>query len=452
MRSLLRPIRALLGSVALLLLGNGLINTLLTLRGTSEGFSTTLVGIIMSGYFVGFICGTWFSARLIRRIGHIRAFAFCAAVCASGALLHLIFVNPWVWLILRFFYGLAFVTLVTVIESWLNSQAAPHERGRIFAMYMVVNLGAIAIAQQILRLDTPQGFLLFALTSILISWALLPITMTRRSQPVISDRPKSSLKALLGFAPLAVAGSALSGLAMGAFWAMTPVYAKQLGFDNGDIGLVMSIAILGGALLQVPIGRFSDKHDRPRVLTWVSVLAAAVAALMPLASGQWALFALFFVWGGLSFSLYPIAVAQLIDQLNPEEVVSGSADMLVLQGAGSAVAPILAGVAMNAFGTQALPFYIAGVLALLAVYALYRRRYVSSIVSGETAHFEPMVQTSHEALAMIFEDHQHDLFDDPSFYEEQERERLIEAAAERDSTAEVSRRPQRRPALSDTAR
>ncbi|MCP1366627.1 MFS transporter, partial [Halomonas sp. BBD48] len=102
MRSLLHPIRAVLGSVALLLLGNGLINTLLTLRGTEENFSTTMLGIIMSGYFVGFTCGTWVSSRLIRRIGHIRTFGFCAAICASGALLHVIFVNPWAWLALRF--------------------------------------------------------------------------------------------------------------------------------------------------------------------------------------------------------------------------------------------------------------------------------------------------------------------------------------------------------------
>ncbi|GAB2781789.1 MFS transporter [Halomonas shantousis] len=427
MRALLHPIRAVLGSVALLLLGNGLINTLLTLRGTDEGFSTSMLGIIMSGYFVGFVCGTWVSSRLIRRVGHIRTFAFCAAICASGALLHVIFVNPWAWLALRFIYGLSFVTLMTVIESWLNSKAASHERGRIFAMYMLVNLGAIAIAQQILRLDAPDGFLLFSLTAILICWALLPITMTRRPQPTIPDRPKSSLKALIGFAPMAVASSALSGLAMGAFWAMTPVYAKQLGFDNGGVGLIMSITILGGALLQIPIGRFSDKHDRPRVLTYVAILAAFFAALMPLAPGKPILMGLFFVWGGLSFSLYPLAVAQLIDQLHPEEVVSGSADMLVLQGAGSAVAPILAGFTMSVFGPQALPVYIACVFALLGGFALYRRQRVSTLVSGETAHFEPLVQTSPQALEMVFDDTQPDLFDDPSFYEEHERERLIQA-------------------------
>ena len=42
--ALLKPIQSILWSVALLLLGNGLISTLLTLRGTSEGFSSIVMG------------------------------------------------------------------------------------------------------------------------------------------------------------------------------------------------------------------------------------------------------------------------------------------------------------------------------------------------------------------------------------------------------------------------
>ncbi|NIC07257.1 MFS transporter [Billgrantia bachuensis] len=431
MRAMLQPVKSILWSVTFLLLGNGLINTLLTLRGSDEGFSSTMVGVIMSAYFVGFTCGTWISGRLIRRAGHIRTFAFCAALCASGALLHIIFVDPWVWIVLRFLYGLAFVTLMTVIESWLNGQAASHERGRIFATYMLVNLGAIAVAQQILRLDTPGGFLLFAVTAILISWALLPITMTRRQQPTVPENAKSSLKSLIGFAPLSVTASVLSGLAMGAFWGMAPLYARQLGWSAADIGTLMSVTILGGALLQLPIGRFSDKHDRCQVLTWVVIAAAALAATMPFAPNQAVLMSVFFLWGGFSFAIYPLAVAQLIDQLHPQEVVSASADMLVTQGAGSALAPILAGALMGALGPQALPLYIASVLALLGFYALYRRRRVTELISGRPAHFEPLTQTSPLSLEMIFDDSQPDLFDDPSFYDEQERERLVEAYQQR---------------------
>ncbi|MEE4464409.1 MFS transporter, partial [Azotobacter chroococcum] len=77
MLSQIAPIGSLLGGVALLLLGNGLLNTLLTLRGVAEGYSTGLLGLLMSGYFVGYLLGTWLTVPLIRRIGHIRAFACC---------------------------------------------------------------------------------------------------------------------------------------------------------------------------------------------------------------------------------------------------------------------------------------------------------------------------------------------------------------------------------------
>jgi len=426
--ALLKPIQSILWSVALLLLGNGLISTLLTLRGTSEGFSSAVMGMIMSAYFVGFICGTWVSGRLIRRMGHIRTFAFCASVCATTTLLHVIFIDQWAWMGFRFFYGLAYITLMTVIESWLNSQAASHERGRIFAFYMVVNLGALAIAQQMLHLDSPEGFLLFALVSILVSWAILPLTLTRRNQPIISaERPKSSLKTLLKIAPLAVAGAFLSGLAMGAFWAMAPIYAIQLGYGISGIATIMSLTIIGGAVLQIPIGRYSDKHDRPKVMTWVVILAAIIALLMTIAPSQRILFGMFFLWGGLSFSIYPLAVAQLIDQLHPDEIVSGSSDMLVLHGAGCAFAPVIAGSLMTVIGTQGLPIYIGIVLLILGGYTTYRRRRVVDLVSGRSAHFEPMVQTSAQALNMMFDQQQRDLFDDPSFYGEEEQNRIINA-------------------------
>ena len=397
----MHPISAILSSVALLLLGSGLLNTLLSLTANNHGFSTATIGLIMSGYFLGFTCGTFVSGRLIQRMGHIRTFAFCAAICSTVALLHFIWITPSAWLLLRFLYGLSFVTLMTVIESWLNSRSPKEQRGKIFAIYMVVNLGGIAIAQQLLRIGTAEPYLLFTMASILICWALLPITITRRPQPEVPKRARSSLKSLLQFAPLAVASSGLSGLAMGAFWGMAPLYASRQGMGFAEVGVLMSVTILGGALLQIPIGRYSDTHDRRKVLIAVAFTAASVCLLMPLVSGHTALMLLFFVWGGMSFSLYPLAVAQLLDQLHPDEVISGSTDMLVLHGAGAAVAPLLAGLLMNVIGVHGLPLYISLVLFGLGSYAVYRVKRVSTLTVGEQAHFEPMVQTSPEVLQMI---------------------------------------------------
>jgi MFS family permease len=395
------PISSLLCAVALLLLGNGLLNTLLTLRGVAEGYSTGVLGLIMSGYFVGFLLGTWLAIPLVRRVGHIRAFAFFAALAAITALLHILLVNPWVWLGLRVLYGLALVSLYMVIESWLNAQVPSEKRGQVFALYMMVNLGALAAAQQLLNLASPSDFVLFVLAALLISAALMPITLTRQTQPSMPETLHTNLRQLARVAPVAMAAAGLSGLALGAFWGMAPVYASLSGFDAPGVGLLMSGTILGGALLQWPIGHYSDRHDRRRVLFWVVLLAVVVALLMTLLSaGPWLLTAMF-IWGGLAFAIYPLAVAQMVDQLHSDEILAGSSGLLMVNGIGSVCGPLLAGLLMEQFGAQALPLHFAVSLSLLAAYTLYRLRHVSDLINEPHGHFMPMLRTSHTVLELI---------------------------------------------------
>lgn len=127
------PITALLVSVALLLAGSGLLSTLLAVRGKLEGYGDQTLGLIMSGYFVGFFLGTFAAPPLIRRVGHIRAFAFFAALAATTVLVYPIWLHPVGWMLLRIVTGVALVGLVIVIESWLNTQSAPGYRSRVFA-------------------------------------------------------------------------------------------------------------------------------------------------------------------------------------------------------------------------------------------------------------------------------------------------------------------------------
>jgi MFS family permease len=414
MTSLLAPISSLLGGVALLLLGHGLLNTLLTLRGIAEGYSTGLIGLLMSGYFAGFLVGTWLAPSLIRRVGHIRTFAFYAALAAVAVLLHVLIVNPWVWLVLRVLYGVALVTLYMVIESWLNAQVSGEKRGQVFALYMAVNLGALAAAQQLLSLDSPMNFTLFALAAILISAALMPITLTRQAQPAQPDMPATDLLQLARIAPLPLMAAGVSGLTLGGFWGLAPVYASQSGFDASGVGLLMSITILGGAVLQWPIGLFSDKHDRRLVLLWVVAIAAVLGGLItPLTSGP-LLLGMMFLWGGLAFSIYSIAVAQMVDQLHPDEILSGSSGLLLANGFGAAFGPVVAGGLMSFFGSKALPVFFAVTLAFLALYSYFRSRRVFDLVTEPHGHFTPMLRTSHTVLELMPDTPEGDITETPA--------------------------------------
>lgn len=402
-----RPLVALLSGVALLLMGSGLLGSLLSVRGQLEGFDAQVFGLVMSAYFVGFLIGTYLAPDLIRRIGHIRAFAFYAALAAVAVLLHAIFVSALAWGLLRLLTGIALVGLYTVIESWLNVAAPPDKRSQVFAVYMAVNLGGLAAGQVLFGQSDPASFVPFSLVAILICCAALPVTAGRMRQPELPHAPRLALRALYHTAPAAAGGALMSGLAMGGFWGLGAVYATRLGLDVSSVATMMGAAIVGGALLQLPIGRLSDRTDRRTAMTLVSLLAAAVAVLLVFVGDVqdgggylWQLHTLFFVYGGLVFSVYPICVAHLLDHLPREDMLSGCSSLLLLNGVGSAIGPAVAGAAMDRFGPPALPGFFAVAFTLLAIGAFLRRLFRHR-TREHPAHFHAMLRTTPSALELL---------------------------------------------------
>ena len=396
----LRPVVSLLAGTALLLVGVGLLNTLIPLRGAAAGFSETLLGGLTSAYYAGYFLGTFAMPPLVRRIGHIRAFAFCTACAACIVLLYAFGTNAIAWLALRLLTGIVLVGLYAIIESWLNAQAPTGKRGAVFATYMVVNLGALAIGQQLLRIQG-ASFVLFALVAVLVCAATLPVLVTHQAQPQQQATPRLQWRLLFNVAPTAGVGALLSGLAMGAFWGLLPVYARASGFDTAAIGNYMSIAIVGGAALQWPLGRLSDHHDRRIALALVAAAAAALAAA-GIALGGRVLpeMAVIFLFGGMSFAIYPIVVAHLVDHAPPEDLLAASSSVLLVYGVGSALGPLVAGGAMSAFGTWSLFAWFAATHAVLAIYAAWRYRMVEH-APVEVPAFQPMLRTTPAALRLL---------------------------------------------------
>lgn len=395
-------ISSLLLGTALLLMGIGLQGTLLGLRAVHEAFPIAVIGYVMSSYFVGFAVGTYLCPSLIRRVGHIRAFTAMAAIAASAAIAYLLFINPFAWALLRVITGACLVGLYMVVESWINTLAPNNLRGQFFSAYMIITFIALAISQYLLIYADITGHSLFVMSSIFISIALVPIAVTRIEQPTQVVTPKLHLRSVYNESPLGVVGTLTSGVVMGAFWGMMSVYSAETGLDTTATVLLISLTIIGGAILQWPIGRISDYLDRRIVLCAAALIAASLALLnfLYIEGESLLLYAAQFSYGGFAFSIYSLSVAHVNDRLRPEQALDASKTLLQLYGIGAILGPASAGILMNHYGARHLLLFFAITLSVLGAYSLYRIFVRKAPTAEEQEPFIQIIRTSPVVMEM----------------------------------------------------
>jgi MFS family permease len=357
------------------MLGAGLQSTLLGLRATLEGFPTVVTGLIMSCYYVGYVAGTTLAPNLLRDLGHVRVFAALAAIASVAILVQGCFVDPFAWATMRLLSGLCFAGIYVVAESWLNDRASRANRGRLFALYMVVLYVGLGAAQFLLILADPRSQTPFMLVAVLISFAMVPIVVSAQQVPEHAVPRKVSLRDLYGNSPLGVVAVAVSGLTSAIIFSMGPVYARLRGLDTHGIAAFMAVSILAAVVTQYPVGRLSDRMDRRTVIFGVCSLAMLVAGTIVAlpAMPQAAFLTLAALFSGFALTLYSLSVSHVNDKLEPAQMVAASSALLLLNGASAAIGPVLAGSLMTAYGPRAYFATLAALTGVLAVYDLWRK-------------------------------------------------------------------------------
>ena len=374
MGKVIRILAALLIAAFFLIAGNGLQGTLLAVRGHMEGFPLLMVGFLMSAYFAGFIAGCRIAPLMVKRVGHIRSFTALASVASAAALAYALAVHPVVWIVLRVVTGFCMAGLYMIIESWINENATNERRGRILSVYRVTDLVAATLGQAMLAVADPAKFALFAIVSILISLALVPVALTNSAQPRPISSAKLDLAKLFRISPLAAVGCLSVGAANGAFWAVGAVYVQQLGYDVRTVAIFMTTVVIAGALSQWPLGLASDRVDRRWIIIAAASLCSASGAMLALTggvSGETLLYGAF-AFGFTAMPIFGLSVAHANDRAEPHEYVTLAAGLLLLYGAGAVLGPIISPLAMNVFGPQALFIHVAVIYGVLSVFGLFR--------------------------------------------------------------------------------
>ena len=393
---MIRPIVPLLLAASILLGGNGVLGTLIALRGKLEGFDTDLVGLMGACYFIGFFGACFSAARLIRSIGHVRAFAALAAIGAVAPLIMAMVPNAWVWMAARALNGFCFAALLMVVESWINESSKNTSRARVLGVYRIVDLLAVTGTQFLIPLVGEGGYQIFSVVSLMYCLSLVPVALSNRTRPRAPDNLKLKLGAIWRISPLACLTSLAIGLTNSAFRLIGPIYGIEIGLDTGAVVIFMTLGILGGAVLQYPLGYMSDNLGR-RTTVLLATIGAMLAAIV-LSRQQFGsvmpVYAGVFAFGAFALPLYSLAAAHANDRAEAGQYVLISAGLTFFFSLGAVIGPYAASLVIKYFGPAAFFLYTCIVHASLALIVVIRMRRRASVPVEQQSKFVGLLKTS----------------------------------------------------------
>nr|WP_229448597.1 MFS transporter [Nitratireductor sp. B36] len=375
------------------------------LRMEAADYPVALTGVVMASYYLGLVLGGYRAKRVIMRIGHIRAFSAFAALTAAICLAYGFFPTPIVWIILRVINGFCIAGMTTAIESWLNERSNNETRGRVLGFYMLVFYLAVATGQTLISLapDDSSGHLMLA--SALTGLALVPIAMTRLGEPNLGELRVLGVRRLYEVSRIGLAGAGVAGILVGSFYALSVVFARQIGLSASEAALFVSTVVLGGLGLQVPVGMLADKFDRRIVMSCILI---AVGASWGLLSGALAvelpravLIVMALAFGGAISSVYPLCVAQVFDRLERKYYVAASGRLLMVYSIGATIGPLLAAALMSLYGPASFFLFESTIAVIYALFLLLSMKADGRLPAEEEREkFVPLPDTSSAALGL----------------------------------------------------
>ena len=392
-------------STALLMVGAGVLGSLLPLRFSALGLSPGVIGLIATAEALGFLAGCLYAHRIIAPVGLERAYAAFAGMKAVAILgMHFADSVPALAL-LRFLLGVNAAGLAIIVESWLNALVPNEQRGRVLTIYVLVYglfFGAGQLLSQNLNVAGPEALIISAIATTL---ALVPMAGIDVKAPALPHKVTLEILKAFKTSPVSVLACLVNGLALAAFTTVGPLFGEKIGFDQQHIIILMACVSLGGLFLQWPIGHISDKVDRLYALIGLGAgtLGVALVLITVDKTTPFLLMAfLFAVFGGLAESLYAVGVAHANDRAVMADYVALSSTLLFVWALGAAIGPTTGTLAIQLTTPSAFFVYVSALslaFTLFGIWRLLRRRADRVVESRE--EFLTYPQTSPEIYAWL---------------------------------------------------
>ena len=387
---------ALFTGFGMIIISHGFQGNLLGIRAVLEDFNYIATGTMMSGYFIGYFVGANMVPNLVSKVGHIRVFAAFASIASLSALVHAVFVDPYVWTISRFLTGFSMIGIFIIVESWLNDRATNKTRGKVLSLYMLVTYIGMSMGNLLLNVSSPKNYEPFIMISLLFSIALVPILLTKRKPPTFKKTSSIKIKELFKISPFGSFSTFCSGFIFSALLTMLSVYAVTMNLSVFETSVLLVGVTLAGALFQWPIGSLSDNYDRRLIIIGCCLFASVFTILSIFYSGlsfndllaeemfrfsyfavgtgmdKTKLFVFIILLAGMILPLFSLNLALVNDYIPKEKFVAAGGGLNIIFGLGAIGGPIICSILMSLLGPNGFFIHLLFFLLIITLFGIFR--------------------------------------------------------------------------------
>ena len=413
-------------------LSNAFFTTYTSLKLSIDGYSNLIVGFVSASFYIGMMLGPIFIEKSIKRIGHIRTFATFASLNSISVVMQAIIGGFLPWSFFRFTAGLCTSGFYIVIESWLLLSFGARSRGKILGLYMICLYLAQGFSQFLLNISPLNSLLPFSWAVLLSCLSLLPVCMMKSSGPILDEEHSlTNIIHIFKKVPIGPLGCFITGVILSSFYSLAPIFGREIQLSTFQISQIMGFTILGGLLLQWPVGHLSDIFNRRTILFIIILCMMAISFILykSMHFHYFAILGCMIVFGGISFTTYPLSISFTCDYFSSKSIIGVTSSLLVMYGVGCVVGPLIAPIFMAKFGPTGLFLFIALLSALYLILCLIRtsQKPLSKDYDGQneyiplphTALHSSYIDSKKEGDEYVFEE-EDELYPVPEEYEEEE--------------------------------
>ncbi|WP_246246214.1 MFS transporter [Paenibacillus lemnae] len=360
----------LIGVIVAAGISQGMLLPVLAIFLERMGVSSGMNGMNAAALYIGSFGMTLAAERILGKVGFKKLIAAGLVLVMLSLMVFPLFPSVGLWFVLRILVGVGDSALHYASQLWVLMMSTSRNRGRSISIYgmsygLGFSMGPLGI--NLLNFGNHVPFFgLAVLFAVLLVIVLIRMPDVRPERQASGDAPgrgrymKSYALAWYALLPAFLYGYMEAGINSN-----FPVYGLRSGFSLEQISSLLPFVGIGGLLLQLPLGIWSDRFGRKKILMTAGITGGVCFMLIPFAgTSYWPVLILLTIAGGMVGSFFSLGLAYAADILPRTLLPAANVVAAFHFNIGSILGPNVGGAAMQT-GWISGVFIVMGLLYIL---------------------------------------------------------------------------------------